>query len=122
MDDSKSRLVIWDTGGGMAYVCEPCIAEVHRNLTVKITYVQKNWTMSLKDFVGWIDPAGRTLKPGADDMRETMSRFEERARELLKDFQEYKNGYTDRGKFLLDIRKHLRDVNAAVEAYLQKTA
>lgn len=88
---------------------------------VRITHPQTQWKMSRLELLGWVDPAWRMNGPDPNDLRAKMSDFDEKVREIGKDFMALTNGYTDRGKAWKDIRQTFKDFINVIDAYLKKT-
>lgn len=79
------------------------------------------WSMSRIDHMAWMDPAKRRNTLGPDNLRVALGNYEDEFREMAKDYLDFKAGYTDRGKFLVDIRKHFKAMLNVVYEYLKKT-
>jgi hypothetical protein len=98
-----------------------CVRSILGFLEAKVNYHKAAWTMSKQDLTGWIDPAGRKTTPGPDHLRVAVSNYEEEIRERFKKFSAYTDGYTDRDKFVLDMKKSIRGLINVVLEYLKKT-
>lgn len=120
--DNVVRLVQLEGNNGYsAYLCTRCMRDILIHMEFRLVGNPSTFAYTRDQLIQRVDPASRKTTLTAENLREVIGGWDADLKTMLKDFLDYKKGYTDRTVFWKDLRKHVKRLYEVFDQYLQKT-
>lgn len=111
------RLIKLAKGSNIMFICRECVRGYTDILKSKVLVPQRAWAMPRVDLLQWIDPNGHASAPGADDLRKSLTIWDQ---EMIEAGKELMKLNIDRNDYYLEMRKLNRDLIKTIESFLTK--